>query len=628
MIDGLTLSKRYQLLEIIDSGGSSFIYQALDTKLNTIVAAKVLKSEFVKNTEAVDRFKKESQAALRLKHANIIQATDAGADGDSHFIIMDFINGRTLKHIITINEPLPVKFVVNAAKKLCLALEYAHVKGLVHRDIKPHNIMIDTEGEPYITDFGIAEKINPATPATAATEQEENVMGSVHYFSPEQARGEKVDKRSDIYSFGIVLYEMLTGQLPFDGETSVEIALKHLNQPVPDIPKSKEIPQSLNRIIQKATQKDKNLRYKSAFAMYEDLCRCLNEPDGEYIRLPKTPKPAPSLTAAHKNTTVGARSILFGSLGILAFIVILLVIFNMNYGKSIPTVLVPSVVNSTSQEAQSAIAAINLVPNLQNRFSDTVVSDVVIDQDPPAGTEVNEGATINIYVSVGPELPHMPGVIGMQVEDARALLKQQNITNISIIEQTDGNYPDGTVIGQTPSENDTFTPNDRITLTVKSSASELSQKAPSVMNASLPEALETLKALGFKRFNVYEEQNKNKSDGIVFNQNPASGVSLPVSQPFTMWVAEYDNTYTVSETLNLLIDDDNSLVTIALKTQMDGTDVYFILKETQMDAGAQRLDFTNQLGLPLEDSQVRAQLVVFVNDFAAQTLDVTLQGEG
>ncbi|MEI6102145.1 MAG: protein kinase, partial [Eubacteriales bacterium] len=185
MTDGLTLAKRYQLLEMIDSGGSSYIYQALDTKLNTIVAAKVLKSQFVKNTAAVERFKKEAQAALRLKHANIIQATDAGCDNDSYFIIMDFVNGRTLKHIININEPLPVKFVVNAAKKLCLALEYAHVKGLIHRDIKPHNIMIDTEGEPYITDFGIAERISPQT---ATTQQEDSVLGSVHYFSPEQAR--------------------------------------------------------------------------------------------------------------------------------------------------------------------------------------------------------------------------------------------------------------------------------------------------------------------------------------------------------------------------------------------------------------------------------------------------------
>ncbi len=626
MTDGFMLAGRYRLLEMIDSGGSSLIYQAMDTKLNRIVAAKVLKPEFVKNTPALDRFKKEGQAALRLKHANIIQATDAGVDGESYYIIMDFVNGRTLKHIIAINEPLPVKFVVNAAKKLCLALEYAHVKGLIHRDVKPHNIMIDTDGEPYITDFGIAEKISPAQVATV---QEENVMGSVHYFSPEQARGEKVDKRTDIYSFGIVLYEMLTGRVPFDGETSVEIALQHLNQPMPEIPKSGDIPQSLNRIIQKATQKDKNLRYKSAFAMYEDLCRALTERDGEYIRLPKSPKPAPTLASAQKKTTVGTRSILFGSLGILGFIVILLLIFNMNFGKSIPTVIVPNVVNSTAQDAQDAMTSLNLVPGLQNRFSDTVVSGLVISQDPPGGTEVNEGAPISIYVSVGPDLPHMLNVVGMQVEDAKEFLKKNGITNtVRIIEQTEGEYTDGTVISQVPAENDTFTENDQITLTVKSSAATLSQKAPSVANTALPDALDTLKALGFKRFYVYQEQNKNKSDGVVINQNPASGVSQPVSQPFTLWVAEYNSVYNLSESLDLTIDDDDSLVTLALKTQVNGTDVYFILKETEMNAGKQLLDYSTQVGLPVDQDQVRAQFIVFVNDSAVQTLDVTLQSGG
>jgi eukaryotic-like serine/threonine-protein kinase len=625
MTDGLKLAGRYQLLEMIDSGGSSYIYQALDTKLNTIVAAKVLKSEFVKNAVTVERFKKEGQAALRLKHANIIQTTDAGADGDSYFIIMDFINGRTLKHIININEPLPVKFVVNAAKKLCLALEYAHVKGLVHRDIKPHNMMIDTDGEPYITDFGIAEKI---TPAAVANEPEDNVMGSVHYFSPEQARGEKVDKRSDIYSFGIVLYEMLTGKVPFDGETTVEIALQHLNQPMPEIPKSNDIPPSLNRIIQKATQKDKNLRYKSAFAMYEDLCRCLTERDGSYIRLPRSPKAAPVLPGKHKRTTVGARNILFGSLGILAFIVILLLIFNMNFNKSFAAVTVPNVVNSTSQEAQDAVTHFKLVPNLVNNFSNNVVSGVVISQDPQAGSQAKEGDTINIYVSVGPEMQHMPSVLGMAVEDAKELLKTQGIVNVSVIQQTNGSYADGTVISQVPDENDTITANDQITLTVKSSSATLSQKAPPVTNTTLPDALDTLKALGYQRFYIYEEQNKNKSNGVVVNQNPASGVSQSVSQPFIMWVAEYSNAYNLSETLNLKIDDDDSLVTIALKTAVNGTDVYFILKESHMDTGTQRLDLSAQVGLPSDDDELQAQLVVFINDFPAKTVNVTLQNGG
>ena len=624
MMEGLLLSGRYRLLEMIDTGGSAYIYKAMDTKNNTVVAAKVLKPELAANPAAVERFKKEAQVALRLKHANIIPAHDSGVDGNHYYIIMDFINGKTLKHIITINEPLPVKFVVNAAKKLSLALEYAHVKGFIHRDIKPHNIIIDMDGEPYIADFGIAEKITPGT----NTIEEENVMGSVHYFSPEQARGEKVDKRSDIYSLGIVLYETLTGKVPFDGETSVEIALQHLNQQMPDIvDKSRDVPPSLNKIVQKATQKDKNLRYKSAFAMYEDLNRCLAEKDGNYIKLQKIENVS-FRSVLPKKPPIGNKTILFGALGILVFIIVLLVVFNLNFGKSIQNVAVPNIVNQTQQTATDEVVALNLVPSVINDFSTSVVSGVVISQDPEAGKEVKEGQTVTIHVSVGPDLTHMLNLVGMSLQDAEDYLKKQNITDIVIIDQTEGNYPDGTVISQVPAENDTITSSDKVTLTVKTSPNALSVKSPGVIGSTLSQALDSLKSLGFTNFYVYEEQS-DKSPGTVDNQNPAQGISQAVDQPFTMWVSEYGNIYSVSSTLNLNIEDDNSIVNIALKTQVNGTDVYFILKESQMDAGDnQRLDLSTERGLPTDESSVKAQIVVFINGLAAQTTDVTLQSGG
>lgn len=219
------LAGRYRLLEKIDAGGTAFIYRARDEMTGQIVAVKVLKPELTKNEEFVQRFKKEVQASLKLRHANIIRAYDAGLDNGMYYIVMDLIEGKTLKHLIQINGPLPIKYVVNIAKKLCLALEYAHVKGFVHRDIKPHNVLIDMTGEPYIADFGIAKNIAQNT----VTLEDNSVMGSVHYFSPEQARGERADRRSDIYSLGILIYEALTGHVPFDADTSVAIALKHIN---------------------------------------------------------------------------------------------------------------------------------------------------------------------------------------------------------------------------------------------------------------------------------------------------------------------------------------------------------------------------------------------------------------
>lgn len=617
------LSGRYRLLEMIDSGGSSNIYKALDTKTGEVIAAKVLKQELEMNATAVQRFKKEAQAALRLKHANIIKTRDSGADGTTRYIIMDFIDGRTLKNIIAINEPLPLQYVVDLVKKICLALQYAHTKDLVHRDVKPHNIMVDTQGEPYITDFGIAEKTGADQPAG----DREEIMGSVHYISPEQARGEKTDKRSDIYSLGVVLYEILTGNVPFDGDTSVEIALQHVNQPMPALPKS-TIPQSLSRIIQRATQKDKALRYTSASAMYKDLSRCLAEPDGAYVRLPNVFRKPSKIQDTHKRAMVGMRGILIGSLAIAAFIVILLVVFNVNYVKTIARVTVPDLSGYTSQEAETAIAERNLVPKLSNEFSETVVSGVVIRQDPAGGTKVYEGATINIYVSVGPDLPHMPNVVGMSEEDAVNLLKEIGLSDVTVIEHSEGNGEYGTIIEQVPAENDTFTAQDKVTLTVKTQPEALTQKAPSVANIDLSQALTTLKELGFTQFFVYEEQDQNKPGGTITGQNPAQGVSQSVGLPFTMWIAEYPNVYLLSKTLQLETEDDDSLVTIALKTKVDGTEVYFILKEMKMSAGTQRLDLSSEIGLPVEKSEFEAQLVVFINGFSVQSNDVTVKSGG
>jgi serine/threonine protein kinase len=632
MIEGIMLANRYQLLELVDTGGTSCIYKALDTKNNSVVAAKVLKSELMSNPVYVERFKKEVQAALRLKHANIIRSYDAGLDQDKYYIIMDFINGKTLKHIITINMPLPVKFVVNVAKKICLALEYAHVKGFIHRDIKPHNIMIDMEGEPYLTDFGIAEKINQEAPDI----EEANVMGSVHYFSPEQARGEKMDKRTDLYSLGIVLYEMLISKVPFDGETSVEIALKHLNQPMPEIiDKTGEIPASLNKIIQKAAQKDRDLRYKSAFAMYEDLNRCLTERDGDYIKLQKAaPVQNPHEVEKTKlKTSRGLRTILVSSLSIMAVIVILILVFNMNFDSSKNTVPVPDVRNATLQTAKAEVEALDLVPNVINTFSSDVNTGLVISQDPQPGTEMKAGQTVDIKVSVGPDLPPMPDVVGMPVQDAKEQLTEYlearnvEIQNIEVIEQTNGNYPDGTVISQYPMKDDKVKQNDTITLTVKST-SDLKKEAPNVVRQPLSIALNSLKSSGYSKFFIYEVQNDSYAAGTISNQSPEQGVSQAVSQPFTMWVSEYNNVYILNKTLDLIIEDDNTAVTIALKTQIDGTDVYIIMREFMENAGKTRLDMSEVVGLPFDTDAVQAQMIVFINNVAEQTFDVTLQNGG
>lgn len=342
MLEDKLLANRYQLIEQIDSGGTAYIYKALDIKNNRIVAIKMLKPEYAADSDFVDRFKKEVSASLRLKHANIIRSYDAGKDGDKYYIAMDFIDGKTLKHIININEPLNIKFVVNLAKKICLALEYAHVKGFIHRDIKPQNIMIDKDGEPYIADFGIAKKINSGEISQGG----EEVVGSVHYFSPEQARGEYMDKRTDIYSLGIVIYEMLTGKVPFDGESSVEIALMHVNNAIPDVTsENPQVPKSLEKIIKKAASKNKENRYKSAFAMYEDLMRCMEEPDGEYIKLQEDSAEAQEEKYTELKSHKVIKIIVLCSVATVALLTFVVVFFNAAFMNTNADISVPNVVN-------------------------------------------------------------------------------------------------------------------------------------------------------------------------------------------------------------------------------------------------------------------------------------------
>ena len=283
-MENTLLAGRYLIESVIGEGGFSVIYSATDKKTNETVVVKVLKKEFVSDNVHVSLFKKEAAIASKLRHKHIVRTYDTGRDGDIYYMVMDYVDGKSLKHIINLNQGLPVKFVVDVAKKICLALEYAHAKGVVHCDIKPHNIMIDMQGEPYLMDFGISGHIDSSTPYLSENGQ---VLGSVHYLSPEQAKAELLDRRTDIYSLGIVMHEMLTGSVPFEGESSIEIALKHINEEVPDVEEnaSQKVPESLQNIILKATQKSRQLRYKSALLMYRDIDKCLEHKSGEYVKV-------------------------------------------------------------------------------------------------------------------------------------------------------------------------------------------------------------------------------------------------------------------------------------------------------------------------------------------------------
>lgn len=259
-LEGKMIANRYEVITQIGCGGMATVYKARDSVLNRNVAIKVLREEFTTDEEFIKRFNVEAQAAASLTHPNIVSIYDVGNEGDLYYIVMELIQGKTLKEIITENVVLPWKWSVNIAIQIASALEMAHRNNIVHRDIKPHNIIITEDGIAKVTDFGIAKAVSNSTiTAFGAT------IGSVHYFSPEHARGGYTDAKSDLYSLGVVMYEMMTGRVPFDADTPVSIALKHMQEdPIPPMEVNNTIPQVVNDIILKAMQKDPNLRYASA----------------------------------------------------------------------------------------------------------------------------------------------------------------------------------------------------------------------------------------------------------------------------------------------------------------------------------------------------------------------------
>ena len=278
-LEGRLLGNRYELLGKIGNGGMATVYKAKCHVLNRFVAVKILKDEFTTDEEFIKRFNTEAQAVASLTHPNIVSVYDVGHEGDLYYIVMELIQGKTLKEIILAEGALSWKWSVNVAIQIASALETAHKNNIIHRDIKPHNIIITEDGIAKVTDFGIAKSVSNSTITAFGT-----TLGSVHYFSPEHARGGFTDAKSDLYSLGVVLFEMLTGKVPFDADTPVSVALKHMQEePVEPISINPGILVAINKIVMKAMKKDPTFRYQNATEMLKDLTLALKNPDGNFV---------------------------------------------------------------------------------------------------------------------------------------------------------------------------------------------------------------------------------------------------------------------------------------------------------------------------------------------------------
>ncbi|HHW32208.1 MAG TPA: Stk1 family PASTA domain-containing Ser/Thr kinase [Clostridiaceae bacterium] len=445
-MEGRILGNRYELLEKIGGGGMALVYRARCTLLNRDVAIKILRPEFTNDEEFVKRFRVEAQAAASLSHPNIVSIYDVGHEDNIHYLVMEYIDGTTLKEYIEEKGVLGWREAVNITIQICSAIEQAHRKNIIHRDIKPHNIMLTSEGIAKVTDFGIARAVSSSTITVVGS-----TIGSVHYFSPEQARGGYIDEKSDIYSLGIAMYEMVTGEVPFTGESPVTVALKHLqDEPVPPKIKNPDLPQGVNDIIMKAIKKDKSKRYQSASDMLSDLFKVLKEPGAGFLNDTDDTEAFPtkkmqaisdemlnekeeSQIKEKKNNKrkekLAVWMAIITSLAIISiFIYVGYRIFYPSFARE-PDFIVDNYVGKNIVEVKSELESMDITVEVKRVYDENIPTDVIISQSINDGQKVQRENldTIVFEVSDGPERIIIPDLKSEDYRTAEAKLKNMKL---------------------------------------------------------------------------------------------------------------------------------------------------------------------------------------------------------
>lgn len=481
MLEGKTLNERYEIIKLIGGGGMANVYLGNDQILERQVAIKVLKLEYANDPEFITRFHREAQSATSLSHPNIVNIYDVGEEEQIYYMVMEYVDGMTLKQYIQLHAPIEVEEVIDIMTQITSAIAHAHANGIVHRDIKPQNILIDTYGQVKVTDFGIAVALS----ATALT-QTNSVMGSVHYLSPEQARGGKANNKSDIYSLGIVLFELLTGKLPFFGQSPVSIALKHLQAETPSVKEfNPRIPQSVENIVIKSTVKDPLLRYASVPEMEDDLNHSL---DPDRMNEPKYVPPVSEDTVTkaipiiqenqgeaadvNDDATMAAKQdtkkvkdtaekqpvqqkkkrrkktfIWVTSLFVILFGAILLALFVFPSLFQPKDVTIPDVAGETYDEAHESLTGLGLNVVKEDRTDEEIEENIVIETDPEANDVIKEGQDITLFVSQGPETVEFDDYVGRDYERVEELLVDQGFNDVRYYEEY-SDRPVGEIINQ------------------------------------------------------------------------------------------------------------------------------------------------------------------------------------
>lgn len=558
-LEGRLIANRYEIIQNVGNGGMATVYRAKDNVLNRFVAVKILRDEFTTDEEFIKRFRSEAQAVASLNHPNIVGVYDVGNEGNLYYIVMELVQGKTLKEVIAEEGKLSWKWSINVAIQIASALETAHKNNIVHRDIKPHNIIITEEGVAKVTDFGIAKAVSNSTITAFGT-----TIGSVHYFSPEHARGGFTDAKSDLYSLGVVMYEMVTGKVPFDADTPVSIALMHMQEKAiePAI-LNPTIPNSVNKIIIKAMQKDANLRYQSASEMLKDLNMALKNPDGNFVFMKdiendfptqKIPtmydtdiaKENPSKKSSNPKKKENKLIAFIKRHKIFSFIVISILLFIATIAityfglrlTQVKEVLLPNTVGMSKIEAEKTIKDLKLVyTELEPQFSPDVPEGYIISQEPKFmdGYTVKEKSEVKVVVSKGQEITKVPKVVGLTKEEAIRALEDANLL-AEVIEEASKTVEEGYVISQETRENTEINAGETIKIHVSIGTGIEQVTVPYLTGKTEAEAKKLLTDNKLKVKEVIYGEDKTKDDGIVLKQDKEAGSTVDAETAVTITV--------------------------------------------------------------------------------------------
>ena len=567
------ICNRYKILDHLGTGGMATVWLGYDTILDRQVAIKTFKID-ANDEDAVKRFNREAKAVTSLSHPNIVSIYDVENEGEFYYLILEYVEGMTLKDYMIKNPRIPIETIVYIAKQIAAGLSHAHQNGIIHRDIKPQNILMNDNLTCKITDFGIARAYGDTT-----LTQTNQMLGTVYYLSPEQARGNVATAQSDIYSLGILIFEMITGQIPFKGESAVAIALKHLQEELPDIDKYREnVPQSVKNIVLQATMKNPNERYISSKELFDDLSTVLN-PERLYetgFKIPTQPVQNYNQTQYvdrkynnaqydypkentydeddyyyeednrnnnqryqskklqknnynsvknrdEKEETSKAKHIFLAILAIVTIIVGTFFVYNYVVGSN--SVSAPDVRNKTVDEAKVLIVKAGLeVGDVTEVASDDVKEKTVIDSDPKAGKKVKKGSKVDLRVSSGKKTVDMPNFIGIDEETVKKNASKLGFKNITVEKVESNNYDTGKVVSQNIRAGSEIVPKDK-ELIIQVSTGKKKVTMPNLVGEDSATVESTVESYGFKHV-TYKEEYSDKDAGTVISQSIRTGSNI------------------------------------------------------------------------------------------------------